>query len=798
MTTTGKKLKVIFMLIILSLSNFVPLSAIADTTDDPTVLETISAEVISDQSGKKALNIKLNANNTSAEKIEKEIGLVENYLSDVERKEGDGYAYQVNSGKITLEISSNTKQTIDLSFPIDPALYHSQANKLIVDNKEYDIIDETENKKDTDVSVPKPDEIEEESSKENENSVSPFTLPTLSLPAVSVPSNQTIPTEYTTDDQGTYPKASWQPTGNTNVLDHQGNKNGTNQWDGINSWNGDPNDRTHSYIEYGGTGNQADYAIRKYAKETSTPGLFDVYLNARGNVQKDITPLDLVLVVDWSGSMNDNNRIGEVKIGVDRFVDTLADSGITDKINMGYVGYSSEGYSYSNGAVQMGSFDSVKNQVKSITPSRTNGGTFTQKALRDAGSMLSVPNGHKKVIVLLTDGVPTFSYKVQRVHAQSSSNYYGTQFSNTQDRPGNTSLISRIYDAPDQKYNLEEVKAPDNAEMIEKQTITPFEILANSQTPVEKTIKNDTSKVDKTTPQLNGKDVAIGEKIQYEISVNIPLGIADKEGTQNKYTTFKLIDTHDAALTFDNDSSGTYAYALYDGNKEIDPVNYSVTEQTDGFTVSVDPNYIPSLTPGGTLKFVYYMHLNEKADPTKGFSNQANVDNGHTNDQTPPSVDVVTGGKRFVKVDGDVTSDQTLAGAEFVVRDQDSDTAKYLSIDPSTKAVSWVSAKESATVFTTTSNGLIDVTGLKYGTYYLEETKAPEKYVPLTNRVAFTIDEQSYVTAGQLISPEKIPNKHKGTLPSTGGKGIYVYIGAGVVLLLIAGLYFARRKHSQI
>lgn len=55
-------------------------------------------------------------------------------------------------------------------------------------------------------------------------------------------------------------------------------------------------------------------------------------------------------------------------------------------------------------------------------------------------------------------------------------------------------------------------------------------------------------------------------------------------------------------------------------------------------------------------------------------------------------------GKRFVKVDGDVTSDQTLAGAEFVVRDQDSDTAKYLSIDPSTKAVSWVSAKESAMV----------------------------------------------------------------------------------------------------
>ncbi|EGP4759021.1 VWA domain-containing protein [Enterococcus faecium] len=450
MTTTGKKLKVVFVLILLSLSNILPVTAIAEATDNPTMLEIISAEITSDQSGKKALNVKLNANNNSTEKVEKEIGLVENYLSDVERKEGDGYAYQVKSGKTTLEISPNTKQTINLSLPIDPTLYHSQTNKLIVDNKEYDITDATEHKKETEVSTPNTDETKEGISEENENSVSPFTLPTLSLPAMTVSANQTIPTEYTTDDQGTYPKANWQPTGNTNVLDHQGNKNGSNQWDGINSWDGDPNDRTHSYIEYGGTGNQADYAIRKFAKETTTPGLFDVYLNARGNVQKDITPLDLVLVVDWSGSMNDNDRIGEVKIGVDRFVDTLSDSGITDKINMGYVGYSSDGYNYSNGTVQMGSFDSVKNQVKSITPSWTNGGTFTQKGLRDAGDMLSVPNGHKKVIVLLTDGVPTFSYKVQRVHAQPSNDYYGTQFSNTQDQPGNTSRIARSYYAPDQ------------------------------------------------------------------------------------------------------------------------------------------------------------------------------------------------------------------------------------------------------------------------------------------------------------------------------------------------------------
>ena len=58
-------------------------------------------------------------------------------------------------------------------------------------------------------------------------------------------------------------------------------------------------------------------------------------------------------------------------------------------------------------------------------------------------------------------------------------------------------------------------------------------------------------------------------------------------------------------------------------------------------------------------------------------------------DQTPPTVEVVTGGKRFIKVDGDVTATQALAGASFVVRDQNSDTANYLKIDETTKAATW-------------------------------------------------------------------------------------------------------------
>ena len=262
---------------------------------------------------------------------------------------------------------------------------------------------------------------------------------------------------------------------------------------------------------------------------------------------------------------------------------------------------------------------------------------------------------------------------------------------------------------------------------------------------------------------------------------------------------FNLVDTHDAALTFDNQTSGDYGYVLYDGEKVISSKNYQVTEQDNGFTVAVNPDFIPSLTPGGTLKFVYFMHLNDKADPTKGFKNEANVDNGHTNDPNTPSVEVVTGGKRFVKVDADVTSDKTLAGASFVVRNENSDTAKYLKIDD-TKAVSWVDTKENATTFTTTTkdDGLIAITGLKYGTYFLEETVAPNDYVLLSNRIEFTVNDASYGTTEKLVDPQKVPNKHKGTLPSTGGKGIYAFIAIGTIAVAGAVFYFTRgRKQTE-
>ena len=61
-------------------------------------------------------------------------------------------------------------------------------------------------------------------------------------------------------------------------------------------------------------------------------------------------------------------------------------------------------------------------------------------------------------------------------------------------------------------YILEEVKAPNNAELIENQTKHHLQ-LKQTIKHLLKNSQNDTSKVDKTTPNLDGKDVAIGEKL---------------------------------------------------------------------------------------------------------------------------------------------------------------------------------------------------------------------------------------------------------------------------------------------
>ncbi|WP_225368155.1 VWA domain-containing protein [Lactiplantibacillus pentosus] len=265
-----------------------------------------------------------------------------------------------------------------------------------------------------------------------------------------------LPT-YTTNNNGTYPTHSWQSSDSnqTDVINHQG---GTSTgWDNNTGWSGDPADTTNSYIKYGTDSNNPDLAIRKYAKETNTPGLYDLYLNVRGNQKQTIKPIDVVLVVDMSGSMNSlvnggTDRVGAVRRGINDFLTTIQNAGLSNYVNVGVVGFSSPGYvggRYGPGYVKtdLGSVShSHTNAINNMLKGDFKGGTFTQQGIRQGAQMLANDtSSNKKMMILLTDGVPTFSYKVE-TSSNINDTVYGDTF-NTQriDEPGTTSKISWPY-----------------------------------------------------------------------------------------------------------------------------------------------------------------------------------------------------------------------------------------------------------------------------------------------------------------------------------------------------------------
>lgn len=257
---------------------------------------------------------------------------------------------------------------------------------------------------------------------------------------------------YQTDANGTYPTNSWQVTGQQNVINQRGGDQ-VSGWDNNTTWDGDATNTTNSYLKFGDP-NNPDYQIRKYAKETNTPGLYDVYLNVKGNKQQNVKPVDIVLVVDMSGSMESNrwgtNRAGAVRTGVKNFLTSIQNAGLGNYVNVGLIGFSSPGYIGGKSgyiSVKLGKAGNASQQqaINGALSPRFQGGTYTQIGLRQGSAMLNADtSGNKKMMILLTDGVPTFSNEV--INSEwINGTLYGTNFGSSRDEPGNTARLRWPY-----------------------------------------------------------------------------------------------------------------------------------------------------------------------------------------------------------------------------------------------------------------------------------------------------------------------------------------------------------------
>lgn len=240
---------------------------------------------------------------------------------------------------------------------------------------------------------------------------------------------------YTTNN-GKYPTCYWTPTGQSNVRNHQGGYERESGWDGVTQWDVSSDNYTKSYINYGVEKTKPNISLRKYASETSNENEFNIRLNVRGSTIAK-PGVDVCFVLDNSASMKDaNGNIGgmsrkalSVK-SLQRLIDKFKAAGPeTDSLRIGGIVYSSgEESSYPNATVGMSSneanWQNLVNTYNKLTP---DGNTYTQKAIRDAQTMLENSTGanRRKVIFLLTDGAPNMSLDPAEGVTESSIYYDG-------------------------------------------------------------------------------------------------------------------------------------------------------------------------------------------------------------------------------------------------------------------------------------------------------------------------------------------------------------------------------------
>lgn len=239
----------------------------------------------------------------------------------------------------------------------------------------------------------------------------------------------------------------------------------------------------------------------------------------------------------------------------------------------------------------------------------------------------------------------------------------------------------------------------------------------------------------------------------------------------------------------------------------------------------------------------------------KGKYNVTNKKNEGPKPLEPTTPEVVNGGKKFVKTNQDKT--ERLAGAEFYVKNKagqylaiatKDDTAKNDAKAALDKAIAdynkmtkeqqegaegkakkaeintlqetynkafieaakkytWVNDEKQAIVLTSNAKGQFEITGLEYGTYYLEEKTAPKGYAKLNGTIEFEVKEGSYTSFDCDIKYEQdqeesedakcVANK-KVSIPQTGGIGTVIFTVVGVMLMVGAAFALKRRKEDEL
>lgn len=304
----------------------------------------------------------------------------------------------------------------------------------------------------------------------------------------------------------------------------------------------------------------------------------------------------------------------------------------------------------------------------------------------------------------------------------------------------------------------------------------------------------------------------IGDTVYFKLSFT-----ATNYDDDRKVTYYTITDTLNPAEWADINLASIQIKIL-NGEGEADDIiltegtawNFVGTPSTDAFEIKID-----WVDAAGEFKYdaTEKVEVTYNAVVTAGAAsndgaqenkNEAELDwdsNTENPEEDETETDVLNLG--FAKVDGSNTTIK-LAGAEFALTDANGDAVKVtaeLDTNGNKTGVYIVDKDATSNIIQTQADGEIIVKGLAAGTYYLEETKAPDGYNKLEGKTQVVVAADKATTYKVSYTANnantEIQNNSGVELPSTGGKGTMMLITFGsVVAMAFAMLLITQKKMS--
>lgn len=321
-------------------------------------------------------------------------------------------------------------------------------------------------------------------------------------------------------------------------------------------------------------------------------------------------------------------------------------------------------------------------------------------------------------------------------------------------------------------------------------TTTPNVVMneKNEQPSVTKEVKED---FDNSWGDVNTAE--IGQTVEFKTTIGA------KPGAES----YVLHDVMSAGLTLDPDS--IQAVGLTKG-QDAESGDYHVvtTGLSDDCTFEVvfHQSYLDKITENTDIVVTYSAVLNENAEiSTSANTNKTQLKFGEDSnfETTWDETKTYTFKVDVVKTDGD---SKVLDGAQFKLYDAKTGGSEIALVEVSDGVYRLAKDGETGVEYITTVNGELEIKGFDANTnYYLEETKAPDGYNMLPDRVEIAVKEanlEATVSEGTYQSGGvHVVNKTGQELPTTGGMGTTALYVVGGVLVAGAGITLVVRRRMS-